>query len=1008
MKRILVISVLISVLTIAVGELSVVGHHGPINSVAISIDGRIAVTGGGWPDPVMRIWNLRAGELLKIIPFEGYVGAVAISQDGRFIAGGGKNGIIYVWDLRENRWVNTFVGHTSPVVAMTFDPSGKYLASGDKSGTVKVWKVGRVGPYKNFFAHDSAVTDLSFSSSGEYLISASLDGKVKIWDYFYRDPIVEIDVGKPVTCAVVIPPKYTYEGDMTVVTGDKAGNLTFWRIRLKRREGEFIGSFDILGSKTIKAHEGSVTALVLNEDETILVSGGYDGEIKLWDPVKEDMLKKVGKMSRPVTSLAMTLDGRVLASDVGGNMIFWRSNTGTVLRVFEGSPMIESLDSEGDITAVGYVDGSVKIFDGWGKPIGIFTDHDLSVHVGLVGNKLISAGEDGRLIIRYGESWKDENVLMRRSSPFKILTKGEKFAVTIDDKGNMKVWDVMNQEIYSLIVAGNGITSAVVDEKNKRLITGDSKGYVSVWDIDAGVMISNFRLGFVEIRDLEISRDGEYIAVAGDDGYVRILDSESLTEIARFKPLMTCVEDMAFLDSPYVLALVGSEETVEIWNWGLKEIENVMIVENDVLARVDYNSTKHVIVAGGYKGKIYVWDVRGNLIRTFIAFADGEYAVESGGRVVVSDGIRSGKVMGLNFGEVSLEESTEKKECGVRNGEELRMVYKQRGNALEMLAVSKSSIFLASGDEISSWNVENGNLKSLFHLKSDISSIFSSDTGDLVVGTEDGKVYVLRTTDRVPMEVGKHFGKIYGVGWSDHLGCPVSIGADDYMIVWRDEPLRINVEQPYFLKIIGNGERAVVGCRDGYLRVYDLEDGTKIASIKAHDDYVIFVGTSDNLLVSVGWDDRIRLWNLKTLKQVEEFDIKYPIVYKTLALNNGELAFVNYRGELEIRDLRSNSVKLLINVGESVSDVEFHGDYVVTVSDIGTVSVYNVKTAEKVSELFVKDGGYIAYTKDGKYISRGIKPDDVMKPVVIGSDGKKEISFSDLCNVESLKVFPEE
>jgi WD40 repeat protein len=60
------------------------GHRLSIESIAITPDGRRAVSGGH--DKSVKLWNLVTGELIDSLypPHEGVVHAVAISPDGAF------------------------------------------------------------------------------------------------------------------------------------------------------------------------------------------------------------------------------------------------------------------------------------------------------------------------------------------------------------------------------------------------------------------------------------------------------------------------------------------------------------------------------------------------------------------------------------------------------------------------------------------------------------------------------------------------------------------------------------------------------------------------------------------------------------------------------------------------------------------------------------------------------------------------------------------------------------
>src|SRR5882672_741497 len=87
--------------------------------------------------------------------------AVAFSPDNRWLASGGKDNVIKIWDLANGNVLRTLYGHTSNVNALAVSPDGKLLASasgdindqrdlgtftqggvvGGEDNTVRIWNV---------------------------------------------------------------------------------------------------------------------------------------------------------------------------------------------------------------------------------------------------------------------------------------------------------------------------------------------------------------------------------------------------------------------------------------------------------------------------------------------------------------------------------------------------------------------------------------------------------------------------------------------------------------------------------------------------------------------------------------------------------------------------------------------------------------------------------------------------------------------------------------------------
>jgi WD40 repeat protein len=117
-----------------------IGHTKSVTSVAISADGRYALSGS--KDRTLKLWDIRSGR--EVRTFRGHTGtvrSVAISADGRYALSGSKDRTLKLWDIRSGREVRTFEGHTDTVSSITFSPDGRYALSGSYDGTVRLWDV---------------------------------------------------------------------------------------------------------------------------------------------------------------------------------------------------------------------------------------------------------------------------------------------------------------------------------------------------------------------------------------------------------------------------------------------------------------------------------------------------------------------------------------------------------------------------------------------------------------------------------------------------------------------------------------------------------------------------------------------------------------------------------------------------------------------------------------------------------------------------------------------------
>ncbi len=115
-----------------------VGHTGPVYSVAFSGDGRrLASTGR---DRTVRIWDVAAAKCVAVlIGHTDEVFAAVFHPDGHRLASAGRDGAIWLWDLETGQEVVRLEGHTNYVYSLEFSPDGMSIVSGCGDGTVRIW-----------------------------------------------------------------------------------------------------------------------------------------------------------------------------------------------------------------------------------------------------------------------------------------------------------------------------------------------------------------------------------------------------------------------------------------------------------------------------------------------------------------------------------------------------------------------------------------------------------------------------------------------------------------------------------------------------------------------------------------------------------------------------------------------------------------------------------------------------------------------------------------------------
>ncbi|MBS1680392.1 MAG: High-affnity carbon uptake protein Hat/HatR [Bacteroidetes bacterium] len=109
--------------------------------------------------------------------------SIDLNTDGTKLVGGGVDGNLYIWDVKNNYAVNRYniLNNKDDILAVAFDPKGYNVIIGAGNGELRIVTNGIAR--KTLTGHSSDIEQIKFSHSGSFMVTASKDKSIRLWNY---------------------------------------------------------------------------------------------------------------------------------------------------------------------------------------------------------------------------------------------------------------------------------------------------------------------------------------------------------------------------------------------------------------------------------------------------------------------------------------------------------------------------------------------------------------------------------------------------------------------------------------------------------------------------------------------------------------------------------------------------------------------------------------------------------------------------------------------------------
>jgi WD40 repeat protein len=255
-------------------------HRQRISDLDFSPDSRILLSAGR--DGAIRFWDVESGRQLRELKVPGsipYSARMHPNFPDRYVLMGDRVGKLVAWDLKRNRIItNAEFHHQRPVLSVAYQPFGRgtFFSSGG-DGLLKV----RLPEGRRFTvtAHKGPIFRAGYSASGKLVYTAGEDRLVKIWDASKLE-------GQQPKAILQGHFRYVLAADMSLdekllVTGGGDQALNLWNVGAGRLVGRMQG------------HTGDIEAVAFSPDGKLIVSASEDKSVRIWSVNNQEELAKL-------------------------------------------------------------------------------------------------------------------------------------------------------------------------------------------------------------------------------------------------------------------------------------------------------------------------------------------------------------------------------------------------------------------------------------------------------------------------------------------------------------------------------------------------------------------------------------------------------------------------------------------------------------------------------------------------------------------------------------------
>jgi WD40 repeat protein/tRNA A-37 threonylcarbamoyl transferase component Bud32 len=279
-----------------------------------------------------------------------------------------------------------------------------------------------------------------------------------------------------------------------------------------------------------------------------------------------------------VVSVAISPDGKTIASNSDRTIKLWDLNTGAEIASLSGHSQrvnVVNFTPDGRTLVSGSDDTTIKVWNlATGQPIHTLAGYSDSVHALVIS-------PDGKIIV--GSS----------------------------DDNTIKIWNLTTgQSIRKLVGHQFWVRSIAMSPDGKILASGGFDKTIKLWNLTKGYAIRSWASSKT-ITSLAVSPDGKILASANRDRTIKLWDLTTGEKLLTLVGHGNTVTSVSFSPDGKTLASASRDHTIKLWNLASGEEITTLVGHTNTVTSVSFSADGRTLVSGSEDHKIKIWRVLG-------------------------------------------------------------------------------------------------------------------------------------------------------------------------------------------------------------------------------------------------------------------------------------------------------------------------------------------------------------------------------------------------------------